>query len=131
MIHGKKKIVEGVFYLKKPHYCPDCKTQLEPITIKKVVNSKSPEAKQYDFSTSFRSGVFMVGNIEFSWKELKCPSCSRQITIDDMRKFELKNMDDYQLRKWKRKEKLTDALLILGVISIIIIVLIIRSHISK
>ncbi len=102
MIHGKKMTYKAASYLKKPHFCPDCKTQMEVITVSKVVNSRSPEAKQHDFS--IMHGTNMVGNIEFSWQELKCPACERQVTIEDMQRIEYDSLDDEQKIAHDKKE---------------------------
>ena len=121
MIHGKKKSHKGALYLKKAHFCPKCKAQLEIINVKKTVNSNSPESKQYDFSIEHGTGL--VGNIEFSWNELKCPHCDLQLTIEEMQKIELDNMDSDQLKKHERKEKLKVALFNLSLIIFVLILL--------
>ena len=108
MIHGRQKSLNGSLYLKSPHFCPKCKTQMQPITVKKIVNSNSSEAKRYDFSLNY--DTHFVGNIEFSWNELKCPCCDCQLSIDEMQKIELNNMDTDQLKKHEKKEKLKVAL---------------------
>lgn len=53
------------------------------IKVSKVVNWKSEEAKNFDFSAC---DSFMIGNIKFVWTEFQCPICKRQITIDEMRR---------------------------------------------
>ena len=40
----------------KKHFCPKCGKKLELRYVSKIVNSNSPEAKDYDFS---------VGDVEF------------------------------------------------------------------
>lgn len=122
MIHGKKKSLNGTFYLKKPHFCPECKTKMETITVKKTVNSKSPEAEKYDFSIN--RGTGLVGNVEFSWQELKCPCCDCQMTIEEMKKFELDDMSGEQLKKYEKKEKIKVALFKIGVSAFILILII-------
>jgi hypothetical protein len=92
MIHGKKVSLKGFFYLKKKHFCPKCKKQLEPITISKVNNSKS---------TQISHGIYAVGNIKFSWKELRCSSCDCQITIEEMQRIELEN-EEREHPRWSR-----------------------------
>ena len=49
------------------------------------MNSRSPEAKDFDFST-FDS--YMIGNVKFIWTEFQCPACGKQISIDEMKKIE-------------------------------------------
>ena len=85
MIHGVKYDSKDILYLRKPHFCPDCKTKLKTVKVSKVVNWKSPEAKDYDFSSV---DTYLVGNIKFVWKEFECPSCNRHITVKEMKKLE-------------------------------------------
>lgn len=51
----------------------------------KIVNSTSPEAKNYDFTLG---DSFMVGNVEFIWKEFYCPTCKKRNPIDETRRIE-------------------------------------------
>ena len=122
MIHGKVSSLTGTLYLKKEHKCPKCKTTMEAITVKKVVNSNSPEAKQYDFR--LRRGVYLKGNIEFSWKELKCPACGAQFTMEQMQKIEFESLDPEQKIKQEKKEKLKVALFGLAMIAFAVIVIV-------
>ena len=83
---GKKYFNNDVIYtIFKKHYCPKCKTKLTRIKTSKIVNSKSPEAKNFDFSLG---DGFMVGDVEFIWKEFYCPICGKRITIDEMKRIE-------------------------------------------
>ena len=122
MIHGKVSSLTGTLYFKKEHKCPKCKTTMEAITVKKVVNSNSPEAKQYDFR--LRRGVYLKGNIEFSWKELKCPACGAQFTMEQMQKIEFESLDPEQKIKQEKKEKLKVALFGLAMIAFAVIVIV-------
>lgn len=82
---GKKYIESNVFYtVFKKHYCPMCGTKLTRKKTSKVVNSKSPEAKNYDFSLG---DTFLNSDIEFIWKEFYCPICKRTISIDEMKEI--------------------------------------------
>lgn len=86
MITGKKYFNKDVFYtIFKKHYCPVCRTQLSRIRTSKIVNSRSPEAKNWDFSSG---DGFMVGDVEFIWKEFYCPICKKRIPIDEIRRIE-------------------------------------------
>lgn len=86
MIVGKKYVNNAIFYtLFKKHYCPECGTKLTRIKTSKIVNSKSPEAKNYDFTLG---DSFMVGDVEFIWKEFYCQICKKRIPIDEMRRIE-------------------------------------------
>ena len=114
MIHGKSKSLDGGSFFKKPHFCPKCKTKMEPVTIKKVVNSNSPDSKNYDFS--LKRGISMAGNIEFSWKELKCPKCDFQITKEEMEKVEFDSLDYAQQVKYEKMQNLKAFLFMFGLI---------------
>lgn len=61
---GKKYLNNDFFYsVFRRHYCPTChQTKLTRVKTSKIVNSKSPEAKNYDFSLG---DSFMVGDVEF------------------------------------------------------------------
>ena len=86
MIVGKKYINNAIFYtIFKKHYCPACRTKLTRIKTSKIVNSKAPEAKNYDFTLG---DSFMVGDVEFIWKEFYCPACKKRIPMDEMRRIE-------------------------------------------
>ncbi len=86
MIVGKKYVNSAIFYtMFKKHCCPACGTKLTRIKTSKIVNSKSPEAKNYDFTLG---DSFMVGDVEFIWKEFYCPICKKRIPIDEMRRIE-------------------------------------------
>lgn len=81
-----QRIFKNPFYINwKKHYCPECHERLDKIKVSKIVNSKSPEAKDFDFST-FDS--YMIGNVKFIWTEFQCPVCGKQISIDDMKRIE-------------------------------------------
>lgn len=86
MITGKKSLNGDILYtyLKK-HYCPDCSTKMSRMKCSKVVNSKSSEAKNYDFELG---NVFLSGDVEFTWVEFQCPKCYRQISINEMKRIE-------------------------------------------
>lgn len=87
MIIGKEHINNDIFYtMFKKHYCPQCGKLLKPVKVSKIVNSESPEAKNFDFNLG---DSFMVGDVEFIWKEFRCPDCKRIISIDEMRKIEI------------------------------------------
>lgn len=76
MVVGKKYVNNAIFYtIFKKNYCPACGTKLTRVKTSKIVNSKSPEAKNYDFTLG---DSFMVGNVEFIWKEFYCPTCKKK-----------------------------------------------------
>lgn len=75
----------------KKHICPKCGGKVELGCVSKIVNSKSPEAKDYDFSVG---DTFFVGDVEFRTRCFYCPNCRFFISFQEMKKFE----------KIKRKE---------------------------
>lgn len=72
-------------YLKK-HNCPKCSTILEVKKEIVVVNSKSPEAKNYDFSHG--TDTFLIGDVKFIYDVFRCPNCGNKITVKDMKRIE-------------------------------------------
>ena len=86
MIIGTKYINNAIFYtLLKKHNCPYCNERLRRIKKSKIVNSKSAEARNYDFNLG---DGFMEGDVRFVWKEFQCPRCKTEFTIEDMRRIE-------------------------------------------
>ena len=85
MPHGYQRIYKNISYLRKAHFCPDCGTKLEKVAVSKVVNSRSPEAKDFDFSID---GVHMMGDVQFTWDEFECPNCKKHLTVDEVKKIE-------------------------------------------
>lgn len=90
MLQGKKYKNEDIIYVTfKKHYCPYCETKLKTEIVKKVLNHKSPGVKQSDFWIGPAGRKhFITGDVEFSWKEFKCPNCSAHFTIEEMKKIE-------------------------------------------
>ena len=86
MPHGYKREYNDVLYFKKDHFCPDCKTKLEKVPVSKIVNSRSHEAKDFDFSMP--GGNFTVGDVQFTWDEFECPNCKKHLTVNEMKEIE-------------------------------------------
>lgn len=103
MIHGKKKSLKGIQYIKKPHFCPDCKTALEPVTLSH--EAKTPEEKRKYSKGSGRS-LHYAGTVEYTWYELTCPHCLRRLSLEEMQKIEYEQMDAKALKQYEKKEKL-------------------------
>lgn len=83
-----KKAIKYIYdanplFVHKKHYCHNCGNKLELRTMCKVVNSKSPEARNYDFSLA---DTFLVGDVEFRSKYLHCPTCQKDISFKDIKK---------------------------------------------
>ncbi|MEI3152542.1 MAG: hypothetical protein V8S82_02670 [Eubacteriales bacterium] len=70
---GYKRIYKNIKYLKKEHFCPDCGAKLETVEVSKVVNSRSPEAKDFDFSFC---GNYMLGTCALYGMSLNVPIAS-------------------------------------------------------
>lgn len=87
---NKKWILEAPFYVHcKTHHCPSCQSEVTVRRIKKTVNSKSSEAKNYDFSFAGDGGC-LFGDVEFSFEVFYCLVCQKEITIKEMRTYEKK-----------------------------------------
>ncbi len=69
----------------KKHFCPQCNTKVELKYKSKIVNSNSPEAKQYDFSLG---DTFLVGDVEFRTRYFYCPQCKLDISFQQMKRYE-------------------------------------------
>lgn len=72
-------------YLHGKHICPECGGKTELRYVSKVVNSKSPEAKDYDFSVG---DTFLAGDVEFRTRYFHCPECRRDISVQEMKESE-------------------------------------------
>ena len=71
-------------YLKK-HMCPQCGARLVVSYTSKIVNSKSLEAKNYDFSLG---DTFLVGDVEFRTQCLFCDNCHKHFSFKDIKQIE-------------------------------------------
>lgn len=90
-IHGiSRKWKHPIYVHLKKHYCPECHAQLGTEKVSRIVNSKSEEAKNFDFSLG---DGYMTGNVKFVWTEFKCPGCGRQFKVDEMKKIEKRQKD--------------------------------------
>ena len=69
----------------KKHYCPKCGKELKIRQIRKIINSNSLEAKDYDFSVG---DVFFVGDVEFRIRCFHCATCQIDISFREMKKIE-------------------------------------------
>ncbi len=69
----------------KKHFCPKCCNKLDLRYVSRMVNSKSPEAKKYDFSIG---DTFLVGDVEFRTRCFFCKSCQLFISFQDMKEYE-------------------------------------------
>ena len=81
----KREFVSLIFVYLKKHKCPKCSTTLNVEQESVVVNSKSPEAKNYDFSNF---DTFMLGDVKFINDIFACPGCGNRISIEEMKRIE-------------------------------------------
>lgn len=91
-IHGVKREWSYPIFCMKKHYCPYCNERLEKTKTETVVNSKSEEAKNYDFSNS---DGFLVGNIKFIRTVFRCNKCDKTYTIKEVKE------NDIAINRWK------------------------------
>lgn len=86
MIHGKiTRYNCSWFYLRRKHFCANCKTILERKKRETVVNSESQEAMNYDFSCV---DTYLRGNIKFVEFYFECPSCKKVYEISELKCLE-------------------------------------------
>ena len=83
MINGYSLTIENIFQLLKKHYCPVCNTELSKRKVSEIVNSESPEAKNYDFDVA---DTFIKGDMKFTHIELYCNQCNKYYTIKEAKK---------------------------------------------
>lgn len=88
----KRKAIKYIYsanpfwlYLRK-HVCPNCNAKVKRQYSSKIVNSNSPEAAEYDFSLG---DTYLSGDVEFRTRCFYCPNCKRDISIQEMKKYEL------------------------------------------
>ena len=87
----KARMVSPDFLYEK-HYCPYCNERLEKTKTETIVNSKSEEAKNYDFSNG---DGFLVGNIKFIRTVFRCNKCDKTYTIKEVKE------NDIAINRWK------------------------------
>ena len=76
--------IDPIYVYLKKHVCPECGTKLKTTDDSVIINSNSPEAKNYDFSNQ-------VGDVEFRMMYFECPGCRFTISFDEMKKLERQN----------------------------------------
>jgi hypothetical protein len=74
-----------IFVFKKLHKCPNCTHGIIPKKTKKIVNSKSPEAKEFDFSIG---DSYLVGDVEFTYYVFYCEYCNKDYKIKEIKNYE-------------------------------------------
>lgn len=87
--YGADADVEYIYITtkKKKRRCPECGKAMVSTYDYKIVNSNSPEAKDYDFTIG---GKIVEGNIEFRDGYFWCPNkkCDTKISFAEMKKLE-------------------------------------------
>lgn len=69
----------------KKHPCPVCGKELEKVRVSRVVNPKSEEAKEFDFSFG---DSHLIGTTRFVWTEFHCEPCQRSYRVQELYKLE-------------------------------------------
>lgn len=91
-VKNKQWILQSPIYVHcKKHFCPFCQCKLDVRRIRRLINSKSNEAKDYDFSFSGGDVGFMFGDVEFSLEVFYCPTCEKEFSIKEMKRIEREN----------------------------------------
>jgi len=86
-VHHVKRIWSRPLFMKfGKHYCPVCGEELKKQKVSKITNSRSEEAKNYDFS--FAGDGYMSGNVKFIWTEFACLKCNKNYSVNDVYKAE-------------------------------------------
>ena len=95
--HIKRTFKNPIFVHCKKHFCPQCGRLLKLVKVSRIVNSKSPEAKDFDFHTI---DTYMIGNVKFIWTEFQCAFCKTNYSIDEMKHTE-KEKENQQAKRNK------------------------------
>jgi hypothetical protein len=95
-----KIILDSPFFMFcKKHLCPKCSAVLTTKKVKKVVNSKSEEAKFFNFSSD--SGGYLFGDVEFTWYVFHCEKCNVDISLQEMKVHE-KAIKKYRIQNRRK-----------------------------
>jgi len=96
---NRKLILDSPFYMfVKKHYCPRCSSVLRTKKVSKIVNSKSAEAKNFDFSHCGDANLY--GDVLLTWYVFHCECCGLEIGRKQMKSIEKK-------KKQQMKDKRT------------------------
>jgi len=76
-------ILDSPFYVfYKKHYCLQCNQLLDVRKVNKVVNSKSLEAKNFDFACGDSS---LYGDVKFFYHMFFCIKCEKYFSIKEVK----------------------------------------------
>ena len=83
---NRKLILDAPYYMfVRKHTCPHCTTVMTTKKVSKTINSKSEEAKDFDFS---HAEISLHGDVEFTWFVFHCEKCNIDISRKEMKKYE-------------------------------------------
>ncbi len=85
-MNKKWQLDSPIFVHAKKHDCPACGQQLTVKRVNRVINSKSEEAKDFDFA--FSGDGFLSGDVEFSFEVFFCDACDKEYSIKEMKAIE-------------------------------------------
>ena len=86
MAVGVKHVDSDIIYtVFKKHFCPNCGAKRSCAKVSKVINSKSTEAADFDFSSG---EPYMAGDVKFIRKEFYCPRCDKRFAIKELKQIE-------------------------------------------
>ena len=81
-IHGvKREWTKPLWVRLKKHYCPNCMEVLVTTKVSRVVDPKSDDGKNHDFSSG---DTHMMGNTKFIWTEFQCTSCGNRYSLQEI-----------------------------------------------
>ncbi len=81
-----KRTWERPFFVHcREHNCPLCGGKLRKEKASRVVNSKSEEAKDFDFAIC---DTHAIGNVRFIWTEFRCDACQRSFRVNELYRHE-------------------------------------------
>jgi hypothetical protein len=73
------------FVFNQEHKCPNCSRKINAQKMYDVVNTKSPEAKEYDL---FAGDTFLTGDVLIIHYLFYCKYCNRKYKIYEIRNYE-------------------------------------------
>ena len=124
-VHGFKRMYNDIYFTRiKKHYCPECGERLGLIACSKVVNRKSEEARNFNFSIG---DSYMIGNIKFTWDEFICPKCERQFIVKELKRIE-KGLPPQESESEKLRNKKVQVLLSILFIILAVLFLFLVQH---
>ena len=124
MAYGKKFVYEDITYLRKNHFCPTCEGKVDVVSVSCVIDPKSEEAKDFDFTLG--NGTNMVGPVEFHWKEFECRECQKHYTVRQMKKIE--GIEEKTLSQMSPKETMIHNLKVIAFVILAALIFSIIQH---